>query len=96
MAKIIDITDKLNFDEQPSLQIKDKIIEVNSDAPTMLKVMGLTSGEEMGNKEILEIFDLIFPEKSKKAITELKLSFKNLVVLVREAMALVTGESDTP
>ena len=41
MAKIIDITDKLTFDGNPSLKIRGKVLEVNADAPTMLKVMGL-------------------------------------------------------
>ena len=41
MARKVDITDKLTFEGNPSLLIKDKELEVNSDAPTMLKVMNL-------------------------------------------------------
>ena len=36
---IVDITDKLNFEESPKLKIKNVTVEVNADAPTMLKVM---------------------------------------------------------
>lgn len=39
--KIVDITEKLNFDENPVLKVKDVTIEVNSDAATVLKIMGL-------------------------------------------------------
>ena len=54
MAKIIDITDKLTFDGNPSLKIRGKVLEVNADAPTMLKVMGLPQPEEMTGKSIIE------------------------------------------
>ena len=40
MARKVDITDKLSFEGNPSLVIKGKALEVNADAPTMLKVMG--------------------------------------------------------
>ena len=39
--KKIDITDRLNFEENNCLIIKGKEIEVNSDAPSMLKVLQL-------------------------------------------------------
>lgn len=41
MARVLDITDRLTFDGNPSLKIRDKELEVNADAPTMLKVMNL-------------------------------------------------------
>ena len=43
MAKIVDITEKLSFEGNPRLKIKGRELEVNADAPTMLKVMGLMS-----------------------------------------------------
>lgn len=42
--KIVDITEKLNFDENPVLKVKNVTIEVNSDAATVLKIMGLFQG----------------------------------------------------
>ena len=38
MSKIIDITNKLNFDEKPKLVIKGTEIEVNSDAISFIKM----------------------------------------------------------
>lgn len=96
MSKIIDITEKLTFDGNPSLVIKGKHLEVNADAPTMLKVMGLMGGTEPGVNEILETYDLMFPEKSKKEIEKLKLGFNDLIVVVQEAVGLIIGEDEQP
>lgn len=96
MAKVVDITDKLSFEGNPSLAIKGKHLEVNADAPTMLKVMGLMGGAEPGVNEILETYDLMFPEKSKKEIEKLKLGFNDLIVVVQEAVGLVIGEDEQP
>lgn len=97
MAKVVDITDKLSFDGNPKLIIKEKELEVNADAPTMLKVMGLMGGTtEPGVHEILETYDLMFPEKSKKEIEKLKLGFNDLIIVVQEAVGLIIGEDEQP
>ena len=41
MAKKIDITDKLDFSENPVLKIEDIEVEVKGDAETMLRLMGV-------------------------------------------------------
>ena len=87
---------KLSFEGNPSLAIKGKHLEVNADAPTMLKVMGLMGGAEPGVNEILETYDLMFPEKSKKEIEKLKLGFNDLIVVVQEAVGLIIGEDEQP
>lgn len=91
MAKRVDITDKLTFEGNPSLIIKGKAIEVNADAPTMLKVMGLVSADDPGAQEILEAYEMIFPEKSKKDIEKLKIGFGDLIIVVQEAVQLISG-----
>lgn len=92
MAKVKDITDKLNFDENPFLEIKGKKLEVSADAPTMLKVMGLMENENPGISEVMGAYNLIFPEKSRQEIEELKLGFNDLVTVIQEGIALITGE----
>ena len=72
MAKRRDITNKLSFDGNPCLVIKGKDIEVNADAPTVLKVMGIFTSEDTNADDIVAIYDLIFPEKSKKKLEEKK------------------------
>jgi len=93
MAKVIDITEKLTFEGNPSLRIKGKILEVNADAPTMLKVMGLMSTDAPGMDEILKAYDMMFPEKSQKEIEKLKLNFNDLVVVIKEGINLITGDT---
>lgn len=92
MAKVVDITEKLTFEGNPSLMIKGKKLEVNADAPTMLKVMGIMGAKDPGANEILETYNMMLPEKSKKEIEKLGLNFSDLIVVVQEAIGLITGE----
>ena len=92
MAKRRDITEKLSFDENLCLTIKGKDIEVNADAPTVLKDMGIFTSEDTGADDIATIYDLIFPEESKKKLEALKPSFNDLIIIIEEAIMLITGE----
>lgn len=97
MAKIIDITDKLEMGGNPFLVIKNEKLEVNADAATMLKIMGKYrefEENEATPKDILDLYDLMFPEKSQKQIEKLKLSFNDLTVVVMEAQKLITGAKE--
>lgn len=92
MAKVVDITDKLSFDENPALVIKGKQLEVNADAPTMLKIMNLMTAEGLEMEQIGEAYELVFPEKSRKEIDKLKLSINDWTTVVMEAMNLILGD----
>lgn len=92
MARKVDITDKLTFEGNPSLLIKDKELEVNSDAPTMLKVMNLMENGKTDMKSINAAYHLVFPEESRKKLDELKLDFSDWITVIQEAISLVTGE----
>ncbi len=95
MAKIIDITDKLSFDESPKLKIKNTEVEVNSDAATMLKLMQLIgNGDNITPNDVVKMYDLIFAESERKKIDKLKLQFKDFQTIVMEAMSLVTGDNE--
>ncbi|RHH19535.1 hypothetical protein [Blautia obeum] len=97
MSKIVNITEKLELDGNPFLLIKDEKLEVNADAATMLKLMGKygeMEASEATPKDILDLYDLMFPKESQKKIEKLKLSFKDLTVLVEEAQKLITGEDE--
>ena len=43
------------------------------------------------NAEILEAYDMMFPEKSKKEIERMKLGFNDLIIVVQEAVQLISG-----
>lgn len=97
MAKSVNITDKLEMDGNPFLVIKNESLEVNADAATMLKLMGKygeMQAAEATPKDILDLYDLMFPKESQEKIEKLKLSFKDLTVLVEEAQNLIVGEED--
>ena len=92
MAKIVDITEKLDFDGNPKIKIKNAEIEINADAPTMLKIMGiLGDADKPGAKEVMEMYELMFSEKERSKIEKLKLNFKDFTTLVYTAIDLVQG-----
>lgn len=94
-AKIVDITEKLSFDENPKIKIKNVTCEVNSDAPTMLKLMQIVgNGENVTANDMVKMYELIFPEKDREKIDKLKLQFTDFQTLVMSAMSLVTGENE--
>ena len=93
--KKYDITDKLTFDGNPVLVSKGKELEVNADAPTMLKVMNFFGSDGVEIEQINQAYELIFPDKSRKEIEKMKLSVKDWMTVVQEAIGLVVGESDS-
>jgi len=95
MAKVIDITDKLSFEGNPQLVIKGKKVEVNGDAHTMLTVLGLMGSDDPSPKEIKEAYEALFPEKSQAIIKSLKIQFKDLMVVIQEAIGLLTGGNES-
>lgn len=96
MGKVIDITDKLSFDENPKLKIRDIEAEVNADAPTMLKLMQIVGdGKDLTANDVIKMYDLIFSEDSQKKIDKLKLPFTDFQTLVMSAMSLVTGDVES-
>lgn len=94
MARTVDITDKLSFDENPALVIKGKRLEVNADAPTMLKIMNLMTADGVEIEQISEAYELVFPEESRKEIDKLKLSINDWTTVVMEAMNLIMDDGD--
>ena len=55
MAKVVDITDKLTFDGNPCLMINGEKLEVNADAPTMMKVINVT-------RKVIDSLKLLVPD----------------------------------
>ena len=93
MAKIVDITEKLCFEENPVMQIGTLEVEVNADAETMLRLMG-AFGNKGELQAVEEALNLIFKPEDVEKICNIKkgkkkLSAKSLMVIVEEAMNLV-------
>lgn len=95
MAKIVDITEKLDFDSNPKIKIRDKEFEVNTDAEVVLKVMGQFG--ENGNispSAMVKIYNLIFSEADRDEINKLKLKFNDFTTLINAATNLIIGEEE--
>ena len=93
MAKIIDITEKLNFEESPVLLIKGREIHVNDDAVTMLSFMQLMGAEEPSVKEIMKAYEQLFSAADRMIMEqELTLKFSALMTVIQEAVQLISGE----
>lgn len=93
MARVVDITDKLKFDEKPVLKIGKVEIEVNNEAEVMLKVMAAmqTKGEM---DAVLECSELLFDEKNKKKLDKLHLSLKDYMTFIQEAMEVIQSDEE--
>lgn len=97
MAKILDITEKLAFEENPRIAIKGQEFEVNSSAETVLKIMGkLGDGKNVGPQAIVDMYKLMFSEKNRETIAGLKLNFADFQTMVEAAIYLIVGEDDNP
>ena len=94
MAKMKDITEKLSFDGNPFLMVKEEKLEVCADAPTMIKIMGLVGQGDPGPKEMMEAMDLVFTDEAKEKIAGLKLNFQDLMVVIQEGIGLITGQEE--
>ena len=73
MSKVVNITDKLNFEENPALQIGDMTVEVHADAETVLRLMGtFKDKDEADINTVTEMMGLLFDpeavEQDRKSV----------------------------
>lgn len=97
MAKVIDITDKLKFDENPRISLNGKEYEVNADAETVLKVMGAVKSGSY--PQMIGSLYLMFNEEDLQEICAMKkggkkLSGKALTAILNTAVGLVMNNDD--
>ena len=93
MAKVVDITAKLSFDENPRISIRGDEFEVNADAKTVLEIMGDFS-QKTQMEASMSAYERMFSEKDRQKINGMKLPFKDLMIVIETAMELVQGEDD--
>lgn len=94
MAKVVDITEKLDLEENPKLKIKDFVVEVNADAASVLKIMGTFSSIANESEAALKAYDILFSKEDRKKMEEAKLSFKDLSTIIELAIDIALGESE--
>ena len=84
-------TDKLKFDENPQIKIKDTVLTVKADAETVQTLMDIvaTKGE---TEATIEAVNLLFSPKDIKALNSLKLSMADYITVISTATSLAVGE----
>lgn len=89
MSKLIDITDKLNFEEKPSVRVKNVDL---ANAVSMLKVAALFEDGNGKSKDVIEMYHLLFDESEREKIEKLKLNMHDFNVLISESAKIATGD----
>lgn len=95
MAKVVDITEKLSFDENPIIRIKGEELEVQSDAENMLKMLGTIGGGKNELQAAKEALELLFNEKDRKKLEKLKLQIKDYIKVIEMAIDIAMGEDES-
>lgn len=102
MAKTLDITKRLKWDERPRLKVKDVEVEVNNSAETVIRVMELTAKGGLNNQGVLEMMNLLISVEDQQRLLALGMSFRDYAEIMMAAMDLVTdgdeedqGEGET-
>lgn len=93
MAKIVDITEKLHFEQKPQIKIKGDTLTVNNEAVTVLEIMPLFEKEGTSSEELLRTCKLLFGEEDFEKIKALNLNFSDFTTLIRTALNLVAGDT---
>lgn len=92
MSKLIDITCKLNFEEKPSVRVKNVDLAINNDAVSMLKVAALFEDGNGKSKDVIEMYHLLFDESEREKIEKLKLNMHDFNALISESVKIVQGD----
>lgn len=106
MSKIIDITDKLNFEERPQIKIKDTVVNVNNDATSVLKITAIFEDKKDGKvatSNLLSIYELLCDDEARAEIDKLHLSIDDFTTFILETVSSIInngeeleGETVTP
>lgn len=95
MSKVVDITEKLEFNESTKIKIKEKEVAVNTDATAVIKLMAcMKDNESITPNTVIEMYEILFDEKDRDAIETLNLSFKDLRTLIEVATDMVIGKDE--
>lgn len=92
MSKLIDITDKLNFEEKPSVRVKNVDLAINNDAVSILKLAAIFEDGNGKNKDVIEMYHLLFDESEREKIEKLHLNIHDFSTLISESAKIVQGD----
>lgn len=94
MSKIVDITEKLNFEERPKIIIKGTEIDINNDAVSVLKLTALLSDEGTSVKDAITLFEVLFDEENRKKVEDLHLNWDDFNTFLGACANIVIGDDE--
>lgn len=90
MAMVYDITDKLRFNEDPTIRIRDVEITVCSDADVMLQLIDVM--KDKGEMDAaVEASRLLFSAEDREKLKEMHLSISDYLDVLHAAVDLAMG-----
>ena len=93
--KVIDITEKLNFEEKPKIKIRDVEITVNNSAVVMLKIMPKLNKNEISPNDVVDVIKKLVSSEDMAKLEALELSFQDFTTFIESAIKLIiTGASE--
>ena len=96
MGKVVDITSKLELDENPKLKICEEEITIQADAKNVLKIIGVFGDEDMSESEkSMKSYELLFSKEDRKKLDDMNISFKDLNTIIETAVDIAIGDDDT-
>lgn len=86
-----DITEKLNFDADPKLKIKDVELTIKSDAENVLQILDVlqNSGE---TEAAVKCMPIILGEEDQEKLKSLHLKMNDYIEVMEAAVSLALGE----
>lgn len=96
MGKVVDITSKLELDENPKLKIGEEEITIQADAKNVLKIIGIFGDDDMSDAEkSMKSYELLFSKEDRKKLDDMNISFKDLNTIIETAVDIAIGDDDT-
>ena len=90
--KVIDITEKLNFEEKPKIKIRDVEITVNNRAVSILKLMPKLNKANVSLDDIMDTINELVSEEDIKKLESLDLNLGDFITFFKSAIELITGD----
>lgn len=92
--KVIDITEKLNFEEKPKIKIRDVEITVNNSAVVMLKIMPKLNKDKISPNDVIDVTEKLVSSEDMEKLEALDLCFEDFMTFIELAIELIVGKND--
>lgn len=86
-----DITDKLKFDADPILKVKDVELTINSDAENVLQIMDILQNESE-YAAMRKCMPILLDKENQEKLSSLKLKAGDYMEVLQAAVSLALGE----